>query len=110
VVAIVGVALAALIGACSDQYVCPQGSGSSHGRCRLLPEDVVDPDAFVWPPADTTEDLGTPPPIGGDAAAGRDVTGDDDGAAAADGSADGTPAPADAGDAADAGGQTADGP
>jgi hypothetical protein len=99
---LVGVVLAALLGACEDEKVCPQGSTSQRGRCRPA---LVDggADAFPWPPADTTVDIGVPPVIRPDASGALDAP---DGIAATDGegadgsSGDGvagadTPAPAD---------------
>lgn len=107
-VAFIGAVLVTLLGACSDEYVCPQGSTSERGRCRFLPADDVGADAFPWPPADATVDFSEPPVIGNDVSGDAAVDPSDtaDGAApdgAADGAApDGATDPSDAADAADA--------
>jgi len=107
VAAFVGVFLAALLGACGDEHVCPQGSTSERGRCRFVSADGGSADAFTWPPADTAVDTGVPPVFRPDATAAPESGATDSGAgdgegADALGSADGAtgadaPAPADGG-------------
>lgn len=48
---------------CSADYVCPTGTASSNGRCQLLPLDTVDSAIFTWPPRDTRDEVGMPPPF-----------------------------------------------